>query len=88
MFKRIKKLFSSEERLSNAFGQELGKIVHKIEVNDDDLRKKLHEVQAGISHINSKMNERMSKIEVLFADEMAEKERQRDAKVKAARKDA
>ena len=81
MFKRLKALFSLEDRLAVSLQAGLQDSVVRFQV----VEKELIALRGQLDQIEAKTNERLSKIEVLFAEELEAKMKARDAAVKERR---
>jgi len=85
MFKRIKALFTLESRVDAAVSSHIEKIESYIKALEESVKKKDDDLAKTINRVKADMTARMSKIEVLFADELEAKEKERDQKVREAR---
>lgn len=78
MFKKIKKLLSIEDRLQFILNEASSRIQKKL----DEVTDQLFNIEKMSDKIKAEFNERMSRFEVLFKDELEEKEKKRDEIVK------
>ena len=78
IFERISLLFSLEERLADIFRAQNEKL--------KQMEKTIGDHAGRNQALHSGVNSKLSRIEVLFADELTEKEKARDERVREARK--
>ena len=86
MFRKLRSIWSLETRLMNAIGNELSKAYDDVKKENAQLKQQLVNHNAVLSKIRADVSERMSKIEVLFEEEIKLKEAIRADKVREARK--
>ena len=88
MFKRFRSLFGLESRLSNAVQNALlatsGEIKGYCKANEG----RFNDYAKLIDKMSMEFNQRMSRIEVLFAEELAAKEKARDTLICEKKREA
>ena len=78
MWKKIKSLLDLEQRL-------LGMLQRSLDMASSELKSSLEVMTKSLARQRSEFNGRLSRIEVLFAEELLEKEKARDKLVKKKR---
>lgn len=86
MFKKLKSLFSLEARLISGVGVEISKLQREVDASQAKLKQSVVDQGQSLNKVRAEILERLSKIEVLFADEIDGKEKLRIEKIRAARK--
>jgi hypothetical protein len=82
MIGRIKRLFSLEGNLQRL----LNSASVRVEKELDQVKTQLRNNEKVMERIRSDFNERLTRIEVLFADELKDKEQARDALIRERNK--
>lgn len=85
MFKKLRSLFSLENRLTNELQSKLNMGSAHVEQQLSVFSKSVSAGTQQVDKLQADMNRRLSRLEVLFADELAVKEKENVQKIKESR---